>query len=375
MREALSYPEEPWASSETSPVERAPDSSDREFLTEEEKRALIAEIQTGLEAWKLIGDDSTPPVERSDLEARIENGHYAERALLEAHEGYIRTITRSYYSPSLTYDDLLQHGKLGFLLAVRQYQPSEESKFHEYAGGLVRREIREAIAETSRAIRLPKKLFWLVPSLLRTEQEFKHANGYLPSDEELASILGHPANRVADIRAVVHDTQAILDAPLPLGDNGSSRTLLDTIGSPDDTSHEEAEVRAQAGEAQILPMLDRLSEAQRAVIVRRLGLEGYPVMSYAEIAEDLGKAISGIKTADQRARNSLRAIMDSDINTGEEEKMSSTDERLRPDTLSDDIDMDDDNGEESEARFPDRLTQDEIRIFRSKSDRSRFKKK
>ena len=71
----------------------------------------------------------------------------SEKAFDELAGRYIRTtsfLAKSYHSESLTHDDWLQEGMIGFILAVRTFDAEKETSFSTYASVCISNKLRSA---------------------------------------------------------------------------------------------------------------------------------------------------------------------------------------------------------------------------------------
>jgi len=310
MSEALSFPEESRASFETPATELAPDLSDREFLTEEEKRVLIAKIQAGLNAQEQLASGVSVP-DSAGLEQLAEQGRVAEAVIVETHIRLAMKISNGYYGPGMSPNDLFQHAQIGLLKAAREFDPTTAThvKFHEYAANPMREEILKTIATKTRLIKLPENDFWLAPKIAPEQERLRQQNGHPPSDKELAESLHVKISQIVALRPVARDAVAILDAPIS---NDSLMTVKDRIAH-DETTSGEGHDSDRVANPRLRAALGQLTEYQRAIIEMRNGLNGYPNMHREDIGSEINIAPKNVARAEDRIRRRLRVIMDSDM--------------------------------------------------------------
>lgn len=292
MSEAPLYPEESRVSFETS-IEAPAD-----VLSERKQREteLLDDIRTAIATQETL-KQGIGPQDEVKLAAVIEWRQGAEEALLELYGGYIHTVARAYHGTGLTRDDFLQQCKIGFLIAARKFDPSEHGEFSSYAASLMKREVLNTIAQTSRVIRLPDSIFWKVPKIPVIEEGFKQDKGRLPTDAELAEVLNETSDRIADLRSMARDAAVILDEPL--SDEGTSMTRGERIA---DNSIAIGVVENSAiTDPRLRAAFHKLRPAHQAALARKFGLD----TDIDELPEDKYGEI------EKRARKNLRAIMDS----------------------------------------------------------------
>ncbi len=112
------------------------------------------------------------PGEELALIQRYQAGDSAAGGLLlEAHGGVIYNLARRYFHTGLDREDVKQEAKIGFLEGVKRFDPTENVKLATYAMWWVWNHLQIAVRDTSKLIRLPRKVRdVLLKSALRGEQ-------------------------------------------------------------------------------------------------------------------------------------------------------------------------------------------------------------
>src|SRR3954447_19327391 len=72
----------------------------------------------------------------------------------------VRRTARRYAGPDLDTADLIQEGVLGVLRALQRFDADRGVPFTAYAGWWIRQAMQQAVAEQSRAVRLPTHVLW-----------------------------------------------------------------------------------------------------------------------------------------------------------------------------------------------------------------------
>ncbi len=131
------------------------------------------------------------------LPAAQEGDEVATTKILEENTGLIWSVIRRYYGRGVETDDLYQLGCLGFLKAVRGFDPSFGTQFSTYAvpkiAGEVRRFLRDdgpvkvsrSLKEQSLAIKIARNKLNLLHHREPTLSELSTETGYSP--EEIAT--------------------------------------------------------------------------------------------------------------------------------------------------------------------------------------------
>lgn len=82
----------------------------------------------------------------------------AENSLLWHHEGFIHLIVKQYtfgFASKYDQDDYLQEGRIGFLQAIRGFDPKKKCRLISYAVWKVRQHLTRYFSNHSRTIRIP----------------------------------------------------------------------------------------------------------------------------------------------------------------------------------------------------------------------------
>lgn len=197
-------------------------------LTAEEERELCRRIATG------------------DKEARDE--------LIMRNLALATWFANKYRTFGVDLDDLVGEARIGLIEAVDRYDASR-GRFAHYAGFLIRRRLRQAIAEQGATIaRTPISAFALLVHFRQAEHELLSETGITPDDETLADYLDWPLNDVRTARL------AATSRGMPLKASAAARNVSD--GQPEPGADLE---RTDALEA-VLGLLGGLQPRERWVL-------------------------------------------------------------------------------------------------------------
>lgn len=182
-------------------------------LTEEQEQRLIRQIMEGREAAEklMASRNSQDGLDQKELERLKKTGRDAQSRLISAHQGLVIKIAREYYSKNaaLDLDDFIEEGNLGLIEAAVRFDNSKGAKFSTYAAIWINRNIKRALADMGRTIRLPEGR----QSELRKQREARQALegrlGRKPTDRELAEKLGIGVERVRENDKVEEDAQSL----------------------------------------------------------------------------------------------------------------------------------------------------------------------
>jgi RNA polymerase primary sigma factor len=244
---------------------------------------------------RLVARDGLDVRRWDDLAVSARTDVVARARLIESLAPWVRRWARRYQGRGVDTDDLFQDGVVGMLRAVDGFDPIR-GPFLLWARLWVRQALQQAVAESSRAFRLPTHVLWEMHELKETRERLSTCLGREPRLGELADELGWSADRVADIVRAERPAEGLDGVDIVSHDIGE-----------DDFEHVLEAITAK----QLRPLLVRLSEREREIlharaegeslrtIGRRLGVSGERVRSIEEraLARVRAAAYLGVDTA------------------------------------------------------------------------------
>ncbi len=240
--------------------------------------------------------------EEVELSLQVQAGcEVARNRMITANLRLVARIAGEFSQFGLPLGDLISEGNLGLIKAVERFRPHKGSKFSSYASWWIRQSIHRALAEQAHAIRLTPLAMSKLAKLRRVAHGMAGAMGREPTDEELAEELGMEASSVQHLKNV-SARPASMDAAV--SDDGAT-----TLGSllVDESAEDPLEALSgkdlgiEAGE-----LLAALKTRERAVVVRRFGLEGHRAMTLEEIGSELGCTRERVRQIQDEALKRMR---------------------------------------------------------------------
>lgn len=178
-------------------------------------------------------------------------------------------------------DDILQLGRVGFLKAVKAFDPDRGVKFSSFAVTAIVREIRCFLRDSAKIIRPTRS----ANNLINRINKIEHELGYLPSIKDLAAILGEDEEKIEKAIRIGRSVR-YLDEPISKKNDTNTITLLDTLNSGIEI---EDDVLDRIYIDSILEKVkDRLSEKELRILQHRIN--GLTNLEVAE-QENLSKMI------------------------------------------------------------------------------------
>jgi RNA polymerase primary sigma factor len=244
--------------------------------------------------------------EEIQLAARIKRGDAAAREqMIKANLRLVVKIAKDYDHLGLPLLDLINEGNIGLMKAVERFDPAKGAKLSTYSSWWIRQQIRRALADQAKTIRLPVHVVDKIYHLGRAEMRLREVFGREATDEELAEELDIAPTRVAELRTVAI-RPASLDAPL--GDDDTSR-LSDVVRDDNaENPYDEAEERADL--ALLRELLPKLPKREEVILRNRFGLDGKIERTLEEIGNKLGLTRERIRQLETIALKRLRKMMD-----------------------------------------------------------------
>lgn len=201
--------------------------------------------------------------------------------------------------------DLVQEGIFGLIDAIEHFDCSKEVRFLTYATHWIEKRMKEYISQFGQCVILPDDGMKVRSKVAKVRHKLLAANGYEPSLEEIAEVLGMKASR---IEAILNcsDNQSF-DSPLA-GNDDDDRTLRDKFvdeegKTPDQLAHDSTLASC------IKRLLNHLTGKERIVIELQYGLVNGTSLSLREIAVRLGIAHETVRKTSIKAHTRLKGLI------------------------------------------------------------------
>lgn len=222
--------------------------------------------------------------EEIKLAERMANGDpAAKKRLSEANLRLVVSIAKKYVRRGMQFLDLIQEGNLGLIKAVDKFDYTKGFKFSTYATWWIRQSITRAIADQARTIRIPVHMVETITKVKKMQSQLLHANGYEPTEDEIAEKLNMPLDKVREIIRIAQDPVSL---ETPIGEEEDSH-LGDFL--EDDKTPPPSQIVAESMMKQTLSdVLHMLTPREEQVIRMRYGLDD----GQQRTLEEVGKAFN-----------------------------------------------------------------------------------
>ena len=254
-----------------------------------------------VERYPLIED----PKEEREIARRARAGdRAAAKRLVTANLRFVISYVKKYQGRGLNLAELVCIGNEGLLKAVKKFDPDRGVKFISYAVWWIRQTVLQALAEQTRAVRIPLNQNSNLVKMSRTETALTQKLGRSPADWEIANEMKEQVETVRALRRVA-SAELSLDAPLDKSDRDSA-----SFGDRFSGAHEadiEVDVESQARREFLEKLFDKyLTQRERKILVLYYGLDDGGEMTLEQIGGLLGVTRERIRQIRNRAFDKLR---------------------------------------------------------------------
>ena len=282
---------------------------DYEYDNDYLSTSSYAQYVNDISKFHLLTDE-----EEKEYFTKLQNGQleYKEK-IINANLRLVISVAKRYVSQDFGLEEVIQEGNIGLIKAVDKFEVDKGYKFSTYATWWIKQNITRSIADKSRLVRLPVHRYVEVNFYKKCLDKFTIENGRTPNDKELALYMtkenNEKPNRIfkqyteEDVRKLQKDSVLPASLDVPVGEDKDA-VLGDFV--KDEQFDIESEVYSESLKADIVEVLDTLTDRERAIIMLRFGLYDGRPKTLEEVGKEFKVTRERVRQIEAKALRKLR---------------------------------------------------------------------
>ncbi len=244
--------------------------SDLEVLKEEEKIALLKEIQ-----------------ETGSKEARDK--------LIRGNLRLVLSVIQKFTGRGEDIDDLFQIGVVGLIKAINNFDLSKEVRFSTYCVPMISGELRRHLRDYSQ-IKVSRSLRDLAYKAIKAKEQLMLNNQKEPDIQQIADEIGEKRSDVVIALESISDPVSLYEPVY--SDSGDTLYVMDQIGDKND-------VDSLLDELYVRDAIKKLGQRERSILYLRF-LKG---RTQVEVANEIGISQAQVSRLEKSAINRIKGVL------------------------------------------------------------------
>lgn len=235
---------------------------------------------------RYFADVSGRPMLSSEEEFKIglraqEGDEEAIEQLISSNLRFVVSVAKQYAATGVLLEDLICQGNIGLCDAARMFDPTRGFKFISFAVWHIRKEILSYLNSDHRTVRIPQNVLNDLNKIRRADESILQEEGRYGTAEELQDAVSKMGKdfTIDHIRRVTGaDTRSV---PLESDNPDEYGAPIDWLSSGTTTTQftDESDLSEMTKIA-----LSRLTNVQRDIVIRRLGINGDEPETFSTIS-------------------------------------------------------------------------------------------
>ncbi len=279
---------------------------EKEIVYGKQVQEMIRLLEASAVTVAVQGTETDSDMSLAEVQQVIHTGQRAKKKMVEANLRLTVAIAKKYQHRGLELLDLIQEGNIGLDKAVDKFDPGKGYRFSTYAYWWIRQAITRALAQQTRAVRLPIHITEKLNKIKKTQRILSQELGRTPKITEMAARVNLTPKQ---IRQYMDWAQNPISLDLPVGENGDTQ-LGELINDTKPSADIENQVHCAWLQQEINELFADLPLQQQQVLGLRFGLEDGVEKSLSDIGKKMKLSRERVRQIQANALKQLQHSKD-----------------------------------------------------------------